>query len=214
MGSRRRRCRWWSSWGLRQRSFGPVNPQSRSEAGPSTPKCALPLRGPLADWQGSRSSLFAYVLNANVYEPLVQLGSDYGLKPGLAESWRLLEDGKTCRFFLRRGVRFHDGSAFGADDVVWTWGVRQADGRTLPALAGTLHTPGGPTPNSDAVRKVDDLTVDFSPISDNLRIPEQIVHPSAAIETTILKPPTPPAVAPLPGWPGRLRPRLGDSRPE
>ncbi len=91
----------------------------------------------------------------------------------MAERWELVNDAKTWRFHLRRGVQFHDGRPFGADDVVWTWGVRQLEGKTLGTVANTL----GP----ESVRKVDDFTVDFTPTVANLRIPEQIVHPEGAI---------------------------------
>lgn len=122
---------------------------------------------------GPKATHFAYPFNVNVYEPLIYLGSDYTLQPGLAERWELVNEGKTWRFHLRRGVTFHDGRPFSADDVVYTWGVRQVEGNTLPTVANTL----GP----DSVQKVDDFTVDFTPKVTNLRIPEQIVHPEGAI---------------------------------
>ncbi|HEX2119705.1 MAG TPA: ABC transporter substrate-binding protein [Acidimicrobiales bacterium] len=122
---------------------------------------------------GAKSYHFMYVYNVQVYEPLIYLGSDYTLKPGLAERWELQADGKTWRFFLRRGVTFHDGTPFSADDVVWTWGVRQPEGKTLTTVLNTL----GP----DSVKKIDDFTVDFTPMTPNLRLPEQIVHPEGAI---------------------------------
>jgi ABC-type transport system substrate-binding protein len=128
---------------------------------------------------GAKATHFMYVTNQNVYEPLVYLGSDYTLKPGLAERWELQPDGKTWRFHLRRGVTFHDGTPFTADDVVWTWGQRQAEGRTLGTAADTLHPRNGFNP--DAVKKVDDFTVDFTPIKPNNRLPEQLVHPEGAI---------------------------------
>src|SRR5919112_1075122 len=53
-----------------------------------------------------------YVYNVQVYEPLIYLGSDYTLKPGLATRWDLQPDGKTWRFTLRQGVTFHDGTPF------------------------------------------------------------------------------------------------------
>ncbi|HEX6595830.1 MAG TPA: ABC transporter substrate-binding protein [Acidimicrobiales bacterium] len=130
---------------------------------------------------GAKATHFMYVTNQNVYEPLIYLGSDYTLKPALATSWQLQPDGKTWRFNLRRGVTWHDGTPFTADDVVWTWGPRQAEGRTLPTVADTLHPQGQTTPNPDAVKKVDDFTVDFTPINPNMRLPEQIVHPEGAI---------------------------------
>ncbi len=123
---------------------------------------------------GAKATHFMYVHNVNVYEPLVYLASDYTLKPGLAERWELQPDGKTWRFFLRKGVKWHDGSAFTADDVVWSWGPRQNEGKTLSTVQGTLGS-------ADAVKKVDEFTVDFTPINPNLRLPEQIVHPEGAI---------------------------------
>ena len=122
---------------------------------------------------GAKSYHFMYVYNVQVYEPLIYLGSDYTLKPGLAERWELQPDGVTWRFFLRQGVTFHDGTPFSADDVVWTWGVRQPEGKTLTTVLNTL----GP----DSVKKIDQHTVDFTPKTVNLRLPEQIVHPEGAI---------------------------------
>ena len=122
---------------------------------------------------GAKSYHFMYVYNVQVYEPLIYLGSDYTLKPGLATRWELQPDGKTWRFFLRQGVTFHDGSPFSADDVVWTWDVRQHEGKTLTTVLNTL-APG-------SVKKVDQFTVDFTPVTPNLRLPEQIVHPEGAI---------------------------------
>jgi ABC-type transport system substrate-binding protein len=43
-----------------------------------------------------------------------------GLRPGLAKSWEQApEDKKTWIFHLRHGVKFHDGTDFNADAVVW-----------------------------------------------------------------------------------------------
>ena len=44
----------------------------------------------------------------------------FAIKPLLATSWKYVDD-TTLEFTLRRGVKWHDGSAFSADDVVYTF---------------------------------------------------------------------------------------------
>ena len=127
-------------------------------------------------WPGEgekeKSKLFAYPLNMNVFEPLIYLGSDYSLKPGLAERWELIQP-NTWRFHIRKGVKFHDGSPLTADDVVWTWGDRQLKGQALSTVTNTL--------DANSVKKIDEFTVDITPKVPNLRLPEQIVHPNGSI---------------------------------
>jgi ABC-type transport system substrate-binding protein len=177
-------------------------------------------RGPTADvvfaasadlWQtadgaepGYRTSAFAYPLNTNLYDPLIIIGSDYTLQPGLAVSWEAIPVGDarkpsrpynttTWRFHLRQGVVFHDGSTFDADDVMWTWRDRQAlNGVGLPrnsSLTTVTNTLGFtknasttlPPDPADSVEKIDQFTVDITPKVENLRLPEQIGHPKGAI---------------------------------
>lgn len=54
-----------------------------------------------------------------VYEPLVQYDQEFNLSPGLAIAWEQATP-TLWRFTLREGVRFHDGSPFTADDVVFS----------------------------------------------------------------------------------------------
>lgn len=57
---------------------------------------------------------------SHIFERLVETAPDNKLIPGLAESWRTVDD-KTWEFKLRKGVKWHDGSPFTADDVVFTF---------------------------------------------------------------------------------------------
>ena len=55
----------------------------------------------------------------HIFETLVGKDARSRLKPGLAESWRAIDD-LTWEFKLRKGVKFHDGSDFTAADVVFS----------------------------------------------------------------------------------------------
>lgn len=55
----------------------------------------------------------------HVFESLTDVDPQTKLIPGLAESWRAL-DALTWEFRLRRGVKFHDGSEFTAEDAAFS----------------------------------------------------------------------------------------------
>lgn len=61
---------------------------------------------------------------AQLYETLVRLDSDLKLTPGLAESWQPQEGSKVWVFNLRKDVKFHDGTPFTAQAVVYSYGDR------------------------------------------------------------------------------------------
>lgn len=86
----------------------------------------------------------------NIYEGLVMRDKDFKIAPALAVSWSQ-PDAKTWRFKLRPNVKFHDGSAFTADDVVFSLG------RVLHPLSSLKWTVQGVA----SARRVDDLTVDL-----------------------------------------------------
>jgi peptide/nickel transport system substrate-binding protein len=58
-------------------------------------------------------------VSQNMFDTLVRMDPDMRLKPGLAESWRVVDD-TTWEFHLRKGVTFHDGSPLTAEDVIWS----------------------------------------------------------------------------------------------
>jgi peptide/nickel transport system substrate-binding protein len=63
-----------------------------------------------------------HALSSHLYDGLVEYNyRTYELEPALAERWTTSRDGRTYTFFLRRGVKWHDGREFTADDVVFTY---------------------------------------------------------------------------------------------
>jgi peptide/nickel transport system substrate-binding protein len=71
-------------------------------------------------------------------------------QPLLASKWSWIDD-KTLEFSLRRGVKFHDGSAFSADDVVYTinWVSNAKNGVKFQRVVNWI----------DRAEKIDDHTV-------------------------------------------------------
>src|SRR6478609_7432048 len=119
-------------------------------------------------FQGDLKSLDPYSLNetfthgvlGNVFEGLTKRGKDLKIIPGLAESWEILEPTR-WRFHLRKGAKFHDGSPFTADDVVFSADRARADGSQIKTRL----------PADAKVVKVDENTVDFI-----LSAPNPILH--------------------------------------
>jgi peptide/nickel transport system substrate-binding protein len=54
-----------------------------------------------------------------IYNGLVKYDKDLNLVGDLAESWEVSSDGLTITFHLRHGVRWHDGTSFTAEDVLF-----------------------------------------------------------------------------------------------
>ena len=63
----------------------------------------------------------ALTVMTNIYNSLLRLDYDFQPHPELAESWEISPDGLTYTFQLRRDVRWHDGTDFTAQDVVFTF---------------------------------------------------------------------------------------------
>jgi len=65
----------------------------------------------------------SFMVIDNILEALVFYKDEStALEPGLASSWDISEDGKNYTFHLRKGVKFHDGTPFNADAVVFSIG--------------------------------------------------------------------------------------------
>ena len=70
----------------------------------------------------------SFMICDNIYEALVFYKDEStALEPGLAESWDISPDGLTYTFHLRKGVKFHDGTPFNADAVVFSIGRMMKD---------------------------------------------------------------------------------------
>lgn len=105
-----------------------------------------------------------------IYEGLVGQNAELEFIPALAKEWSFNDDQSELTFTLHDNVKWHDGEAFTADDVVFTYkmiaspGYAEAGGiRTYYAanLLGSDEFTAGETEDFQGVVKVDDYTVTF-----------------------------------------------------
>ena len=90
-------------------------------------------------------------INGQVYESLVKRGKKTEIIPSLAERWTQVS-ATVWRFHLRKGVLWHDGSPFTADDVVFSYKRAQGDTSTFRVYGRAAGEP----------RRVDNYTVEFT----------------------------------------------------
>ncbi|MDQ6737584.1 MAG: ABC transporter substrate-binding protein [Gemmatimonadota bacterium] len=113
----------------------------------------------------NRDRLGRYPLNAGICETLVRLTPDFTIIPWLAVRWEERgQDG--VRFLLRRGITFSDGAQFDA----------RAAAFALHEAARTHSDYSFLTTTSATV--VNDSTLDVRPARLNLRLVDQLVHPT------------------------------------
>ena len=97
-----------------------------------------------------------------------------GLTPGLAESWSTdPKNPERWIFKLRKGVKFHDGSDFTADDVVWNFQkVRDTNAKHYEPKQAALVAVR--IPALKAVNKIDDYTVEILTKGVSAYVPYQV----------------------------------------
>jgi peptide/nickel transport system substrate-binding protein len=108
--------------------------------------------------QGDALSMDPHSLNeslqlsvtGNVYEPLVTRDKDLKLVPALATSWKQTSP-TVWRFELRKGVTFHDGRPFTADDVIFSLARGAGDGSDMRSYTNDIKD----------VRKLGDFAVEI-----------------------------------------------------
>jgi peptide/nickel transport system substrate-binding protein len=112
--------------------------------------------------QGDVQSMDPHSLNESlqlsfdsaIYESLVGRGKDMAVVPLLATKWTQTSP-TVWRFDLRKGVKFHDGTPFTADDVVFSFKRATDVGSDMRGYVAPVKE----------VRKVNDLTVDIETIT-------------------------------------------------
>ena len=117
-------------------------------------------------------SFFTFSYDANIntmlYDGLLSLDENLDVEPALAETYKLSEDKKTITFKIREGVKWHDGTAFTADDVKFTFDLACNPKYNGPYTMYVKNIKGyddfkaGKTVELEGVKKTDDKTVEIT----------------------------------------------------
>lgn len=90
------------------------------------PQAAVPTlnlwdTGPLTLDPAISSEMSSHTYVMQIFSGLVRLGDDSKPAPDIARNWQKSNDGRTYTFYLRKGVRFHDGREVTAQDFKYSW---------------------------------------------------------------------------------------------
>jgi peptide/nickel transport system substrate-binding protein len=110
-------------------ALSPAQAQSRKDA----VVLAMVLEPPGLDPTTAPAAAIGEIVHYNVLEGLTKINQDGSVTPLLAESWAMDPDGRSYTFKLRKGVKFHDGEAFDASDVKFSFERAKAEGSTNKA---------------------------------------------------------------------------------
>ena len=86
----------------------------------------------------ARNEVFLVSFMGNIYEPLVRRDRNMEPEPALATAWAQTAP-TVWRFDLRRNVKFHDGSPFNADDVMFSFERARGPGSNIPGLLASIR---------------------------------------------------------------------------
>lgn len=107
-----------------------------------------------------------HALAHQMYEPLLHRDMAGQIIPALATSWAATDNPNVWEFKLREGVTFHDGSAFTADDVVFSLNRAMMPTSAMKELLSSV----------EEVKKVDDLTVHIITGGPNPLMPNNLTN--------------------------------------
>jgi peptide/nickel transport system substrate-binding protein len=134
---------------------------------------------PLTTGQPDRGAGAYQFTGHTIYDPLIAWEANIGTRPGklipgLATEWKVdAKDSKVWRFSLRKGVKFHDGSDFTADAVVWNL-EKVLDDKSPQFDAKQAAQVKPRIPSIASWKKIDDYTIEITTKDTDALFPYQL----------------------------------------
>ncbi len=119
------------------------------------------------------TTIEAYQVAFALYDALIWVDPSLTPQPLLAEAWKLSQDRLSWTFQLRHDVKFHNGAAFTAQDVIYTF-TRLLDPKGGSSFRTVLSF-------VKSVEALDDYTVQFQLYTPNAELPFLLGSPQAGI---------------------------------
>ena len=101
----------------------------------------------------------------NVFEALVTRGKDLKITASLAKEWRL-KSSNVWQFDLRQGVKFHDGTPFGAQDVIFSLNRARGEGSDVRSQLASVKD----------VRQTGEFQIEIETSSPNPILPDLMTN--------------------------------------
>ncbi|MEL7465549.1 MAG: ABC transporter substrate-binding protein [Pseudomonadota bacterium] len=138
-------------------------------------------------WDGRThsDSFMIMMAHGTVFDCLTEVKADGSLAGELAESWEASADAKQWTFNLKKGVTFHNGKDFGADDVIESLALHTAEDSKSAAKPIVA--------NIEEIKKQNDHQVTMTLASGNADFPyllsdyHILMHPAGGVEESIAK---------------------------
>jgi oligopeptide transport system substrate-binding protein len=144
--------------------------------------------GPLTLDPAISADMSSHTYVTQIFSGLLRLDQELEIVPDIAESWEVSPDGKTYTFYLRQGVKFHNGGEVKAGDFKYSW-QRACDPATgsgtaatyLGDIVGAKDMLAGETEEISGVEVVNDYTLRVTIDAPKAYFLNKLAYPTAFV---------------------------------
>lgn len=144
--------------------------------------------GPITLDPAISSEMASHTYVMQIFSGLVRLGADSKAAPDIAERWDRSNDGRTYIFYLRRGVKFHNGKEVTAHDFKYSWeracnpATRSKTAATyLGDIIGAKDVISGRATKISGVQVIDDHTLKVTIDAPKAYFLAKLTYPTAFV---------------------------------